>query len=326
MSYGSGYQNNNFAPPPPSYMNGPPTYPNNHYNQQPPQQYPNNYYNGPPPQQPPYMNAPPTSQDPNNHYNQQPPQQYPNNYYNGPPPQQPAHFAGHQAQLQRFPPSFNFYFHMKHSYIGTSADTPCNGVRLHSGMTKNPEVVLLDGTKDSDSMLAGVKHKSKMSLSGHFTMILPAHLGDLSRTMEVELHRQSNGWKNSSSYVFSLEVGQGGNLQTEQFEWRNTRGDAAKELSGSSAGHGGKLVRLGSGGNNHDGEVVALWAWNLQGKSMTKTMKFEFQGSALAGQLGERFEIAAVVSALRLWYQQYMSKTTSNSSGANAASAAAISV
>lgn len=116
-----------------------------------------------------------------------------------------------------------------------------------------------------------------------------------------------------SSAPLSMPVGPNG--ETEEFEWRSSRGDDIKELAqGSSWGY--KLVRLQgpntkpggsstaaqSSGFTSDGkEAVALIALNATW-SWTKAIRFAFMGSGLSGTMGEAWEIATLTSALQLYY------------------------
>ena len=119
----------------------------------------------------------------------------------------------------------------------------------------------------------------------------------------------------------------------ENFEWRKTHGSEIRDLDRWSRGW--KLVRLdgppplGQGGERNgrdvgvtsDGkEVVAISGWNSSW-SMTKALKFQFLGTGLNGDLGEAWELMAVMTAVRTWYMEYISNAaaTSNSSAGVAA-------
>ncbi|KAK9771986.1 hypothetical protein SCAR479_11305 [Seiridium cardinale] len=222
---------------------------------------------------------------------------------------------------QQFPPHFNAYYQWKFTktfHLGQSKDQPLYAVRTHTGWSGTPGIVLHNGPSDKDPPLAAAGDEN--SWSKHSTIILPPLPGSDAKS-STEFMRTNVSWK-TVSYPFTIEVGHGPNARRENFEWRQSRGGEIKELDKHSRGW--KLVRLranaeGSGGERSarshgatsDGkEIVAVWTWH-SGWSMTKSFKFQFLGSALTGEMGERWSVMAVITALRMWYLHFAGVSSS---------------
>jgi hypothetical protein len=135
--------------------------------------------------------------------------------------------------------------------------------------------------------------------------------------------RSSKGDFNSAlnhtgTYRFAIEVGGDDEKQgrREDFEWRHGGGEDIQHLGVS--GRGWRLVRLGAsaaangdggaqggdwssvGATGDAGEIVAFWA--RSSSVFVKGYKFDFLGAGLTGEMGERWAIMAVMTALRVWY------------------------
>lgn len=124
----------------------------------------------------------------------------------------------------------------------------------------------------------------------------------------------------TKGYYFRMNVGLPGQQtpqSSETFEWRATGGNEVRGLHPRAFGW--KLVRLGrqagEGGNRKtrqvgetsDGkEVVAVWgtvpgslrSWFLPTKT---AFMFELCGSGKTGELGEKFHIFALMTALQIY-------------------------
>lgn len=154
------------------------------------------------------------------------------------------------------------------------------------------------------------------------------------------LRRQSR----KNKWVFALPVGVDGEVET--FEWRRSRGTEIKQLGASWRGW--KLVRLGGSSheqNNassqfqdaddeslprystedekHDradsahaieesgeGEIVAVWAKTGCWTSLHDVGEFAFHGSGASGELGQRFAVMAVMTALCIWQKAMRDQAT----------------
>ncbi|KAI1161685.1 hypothetical protein F5B18DRAFT_627259 [Nemania serpens] len=214
------------------------------------------------------------------------------------------------GRRSNFPPVLNAYFRAFTStfHVGEKKDKPCFAVRMHSGFTKNPGLVLHDGPTDKDPVLATVTRKTLTA----FALTVPAREGiahdNESQTVTMTVLANLK----HKNFRFTADVGAGQQTYSEEFEWRSSHGSEVKELDGYKWGW--KLVRLssqplGNGGDRatrasgsaSDGlEVVAVWAHN-NSLSMSKVFKFEFLGSARTGMLGDRGRVLALMSALIIW-------------------------
>lgn len=205
---------------------------------------------------------------------------------------------------RQFPPEFNLYssnaLAFKKLVIGETQNTPIYSVTLHSGWSGNPDVVLhTSASPDSPPMATGLFK----SFANEIIVTLPP-LTPTSQPAEKKV----KGSLLSLKYSFSVEVpaGPGGKLVLEPFEWRNSSGDEVRPLGGLW-GQGKKLVRLGpppradsTASTTSDGkEIVAVF--NGAKVSFTKRLAFKFTGAGESGELGERWAVMAVISALSIW-------------------------
>lgn len=249
------------------------------------------------------------------------------------PPSYPSDIKPSLKANQRFPPSFNAYYQWKFTktfHLGLTKDQPLYAVRTHTGWSGTPGIVLHNGPSDKDPPLAAAGNESRWSK--HSVVILPPLPGSDAES-STEFMRTNVSWK-TVTYPFTIEVGDENNLRRENFEWRQSRGEEIKELDKHSRGW--KLVRLGSNASGPGGErgeralgatsdgkeVVAVWTWH-SGWSLTKSFKFQFLGSGLTGELGDRWAVMAVVTALRTWYLYHEGVSNGSASAAATAGAAA---
>ncbi len=203
--------------------------------------------------------------------------------------------------------------------LGEHQETPLYAVRLHSGWSGEPAVVLHTGPDpDRSPVVAAVDFER---WTGDMVVTLPplqqpqapgpaaAAANELRVEADLSFHRV---------FRFVVEVGgavpSAPPMRPEMFEWRHSYGDAIADLGGSSEGW--KLVRIDTapppgvstafrpgGYITSDGrEVVA--AWSAAVMSMTKRAKFAFLGTGRSGVLGERWAVAAVMTALGIWERE----------------------
>ncbi|KAI1110717.1 hypothetical protein F5Y14DRAFT_344998 [Nemania sp. NC0429] len=258
---------------------------------------------------------PPAYQETNNNRNIHPPR--------GP---APAYNLGESSSgaeaissvSSRFPPVLNAYFHAFSStfHLGEQKGNPCFAVRMHSGFTKNPILVLHDGPTEKDPVFATVTRKSLMA----WTLTAPAREGIAHDTESQSITLSRHIDFKHQVYRFMADVGAGQQTHSEEFEWRSSHGSEVKELNGYKWGW--KLVRLSSqtlgtgsaretralGATSDGHEVVAVWAHN-KSLSMSKVFKFECQGSAQTGMLGDRGRLLALMSAIVIWQEESNSST-----------------
>ncbi|KAI0097178.1 hypothetical protein GGR51DRAFT_541674 [Nemania sp. FL0031] len=255
--------------------------------------------------------------------------------------QAPAYEAGGSSSAaepvsgvkRKFPPALNAYMGLaKTFHLGEKKEKPLFAVRMHSGFTKNPDLVLYDGPSDKGPILATATHKSVWKSTSIITVPTREGVAHDSENQRIEMPvHTSFGHR---TFTFTANVGVGKETRCEEFEWRSSRGSEVKELDGNKWGW--KLVRLSSRtlggggerasrvlGSTSDGlEVVAAWAQN-NSFSMTKVFKFQLMGSALNGMLGERGAVLALMTALRIWWIEMNSATAAGASSSAAASSAA---
>ncbi|KAI0137395.1 hypothetical protein BJ170DRAFT_605712 [Xylariales sp. AK1849] len=218
-----------------------------------------------------------------------------------------------------FPSTLNMYYtkalRTPTFHLGEQEDKPLYAATFHSGFQKKGSHVVLHSTPDPDSpALASAERIGRL---GHRSLVtLPGpEPGSASVVEEMHAHVSIT----SVSYSFAVEVGQGADvrhknpeIRREKFEWRSSRGGEVKHLGSGTVGR--KLVRLyveadGVGGTRavrdqgatSDGkEIVAVWADNPKW-SANRTGGFQFLGSGATGELGERFGVMAVITAVRIW-------------------------
>ncbi|KAK6825101.1 hypothetical protein PG989_013156 [Apiospora arundinis] len=227
--------------------------------------------------------------------------------------------------------------------LGEHDSEPLYTLTIHSGVSGNPSLVLHNGPDPAAPALATAdKEPGEETFANKITgkasiITLPAlpNFGRPTTEEPLETHVTISG----AGYAFSLEVQRGvlgaitGNDDStndndkkdadkaseqwtrERFEWRHSRGSEVKALDRLNSGW--KLVRIhseadGVGGTRRardqgassDGkELVAVFA-EVSGWSTSKVVKFKFLGSGATGEMGTRWSVMAVMTALRIWDTQ----------------------
>ncbi|KAI0203361.1 hypothetical protein F4808DRAFT_418431 [Astrocystis sublimbata] len=215
----------------------------------------------------------------------------------------------------RIPANLNAYYagaFTKTFYIGEKKDAPSFAARIHSGLTKNPELVVYNGPSDKEDAIWATANQQSVWKAKNTIITIPA-LEGVPHDDERQTITMACNWNlKHATCNYTADVGSGKKTRREEFEWRSSHGKELKELGGYKWGW--KLVRLSNDpfstggdresratGSTSDGqEVVAVWAHN-NSLSMSKAFKFKFLGSALDGTLGERGAVLALISALRIW-------------------------
>ncbi|KAK8130126.1 hypothetical protein PG999_002506 [Apiospora kogelbergensis] len=231
-----------------------------------------------------------------------------------PPPPPPA-----TTPYRQFPAAFNLYHQKSKSgrslvyTLGEHDSDPIYTLTIHSGVSGNPSLVLHNGPDPAAPALASAdKEPGEETFANKITgkasiITLPAlpNFGRPTTEEPLETHVTISG----AGYAFSLE------WTRERFEWRHSRGSEVKALDKLNSGW--KLVRIhseadGVGGNRRardqgassDGkELVAVFA-EVSGWSTSKVVKFKFLGSGATGEMGTRWSVMAVMTALRIWDMQ----------------------
>ncbi|KAI0181410.1 hypothetical protein GGR52DRAFT_524318 [Hypoxylon sp. FL1284] len=195
----------------------------------------------------------------------------------------------------------------RHWALGEHQEAPLLAVSLHSGWSGKADVVVHGGPLESSAPLATADHKTFGRGSGTVELFL------LPQPLVVPVDG-SSGFPHRP-LTFAVDTAG----RSESFQWRHSSGAAVDSLGGR--GSGWKLVRLGADAKpaagaalSSDGkEVVASWAWNSG--SLTKKFKFQFLGSGATGELGDRFALVALASALKIWDRERRQRQRAAQSG-----------
>ncbi|PLB53539.1 hypothetical protein P170DRAFT_435147 [Aspergillus steynii IBT 23096] len=232
---------------------------------------------------------------------------------------------GFSSAPSRFPATLNGYFQWKFTstfHLGPSGDDKRFAVSTQTPFLRSKQTTILHaGPSDQDPPLACVEGDQSMR-----DRACPITIAGQPPGIEA-LHHATPYTRTPPTFAVDVR-GPEKRPQREQFEWRTSRGNEVRQLTGHSVS-GWKLVRLartvGPGGDHRphrafgcasDGrEVVAVLARNVSA-SMTKALKFQFLGSGLDGSMGETWEIMAVITALQLWYYDMLSATMASTTAA----------
>lgn len=222
-------------------------------------------------------------------------------------------------QRVKIPETFDIFYKKSLSiklYLGVEKGNALYAATLPRGWWG--DVVLHAGPDDkTDGELARVKDSGR--LGGDCTMIMPP-LGNGNQPVMEEM--RIHGSLIKDYYAFPCQVGTGGRVHPEKFEWhRATKEDVhAMGKSRKVYRESWKLVRPA---NNN--EIVAFCA-NDYVVSYNSTGTFKFINSGATGELGDLWALMATLSFLRLW-QRYirliMTGSIASSSAVGAAGAAA---
>lgn len=261
---------------------------------------------------------------PNSSYSAAPP-------YNDSPPYHEQLYSPYPKPQQsagatiKFPRKFIYHvkFISTTSYIGPSKEQPLFAVQTPSKLVNCfglGQITLRNGTDKLSPPIASVGAEKGSLFRRSLIRVAPrAGAPGLEITM-------SGDW--SRTHEFTLPLG---GDAVERFEWRHSRGDEVRELSGGF-NYGWKLVRL-------DGPVVvpgqSAWdkSYTSDGKEvvavgahprfLNKSPEFAFLGAGAEGELGETFQIVAVMGFLRL-YELSVQQSTINSTAAASSTSVAI--
>jgi len=211
------------------------------------------------------------------------------------------------------------------SHLGPSKEQPQFAVVTPNRMLGcfNRGCIVLHSTTDKESApIASVKREKGSKWRRSQITVAPRPGAANGQEQIITMHGCS-----SSKQEFSITVGDG--LATERFEWRSSHGDEVKALSGGF-NFGWKLCRLdgptiapgsvdtSNGGYSSDGkEIVAV---GIQPRLFKKNPEFRFLGTGLTGQLGETFEIVAIMGFIRLC--ELASQEAAGASSSSSSSAA----
>lgn len=223
------------------------------------------------------------------------------------------------SPIKKLPPKLNFYTAFTNFWLGRSENEKLFATSFGWGMLGRTVITIYDGPSKDDPVLVTSRHKSSK-----YIITLPSGPGSLS----VKHGRPEGDGEDiplsgggSGSYGFSMRVGsqstEGSESPLEDFIWRRSSSDEMKRLSGFTK-RGWKLVRDAPPTATADGtgivdasEIVLVMVKDESFRK--KSTQFCFVGRGLAGDLGERWELVAVLSGLLLWWKSYMLELATSS-------------
>ncbi|VUC29753.1 unnamed protein product [Clonostachys rosea] len=233
-----------------------------------------------------------------------------------------------------FPTEFTLSYRLGRSlsFLYKIKDQPLYAIKTPRVATGWTEIVLLNGTDKLSAPLASASVEKGSKTARTNLRLMPRPNGSYQEPIDISM---SGNY--SMRHQFSLPTGPGG--EEESFEWRSSKGRLIKDLVGGFQ-FGAKLVRLsgptlaptgnGSSDNEDDREmdgitsdgksVVAIYAGERWHYSQCK---FRFINEGATGQLGEVFELAAVMSFVRLFEVQIAAGLSASYMSASSSSAAA---
>ncbi|KDN68281.1 hypothetical protein CSUB01_10357 [Colletotrichum sublineola] len=219
--------------------------------------------------------------------------------------------------LVKFPPSFQCYLDKQEGfyYLGPISSEErlfafSASARLQTTMQP---LHLHNGPSERDPLIVRMAQKNPRSVNFAATITLHDPSDPHTVVEEISYDKPVNPRSSSvsaSCLAFRVRVGKEG--REEEFQWRRSRGTEVKELARYSIG--GKLVRMsgpkaGAGGSrkareqgfSSDGnEVVAVLA-PRSNIGIANGLRFKFMGTALTGDLGEKWESVAVITGFWLF-------------------------
>ncbi|KAI0894105.1 hypothetical protein F4806DRAFT_130953 [Annulohypoxylon nitens] len=231
-----------------------------------------------------------------------------------------SHISG---VANRMPQSLNAYLPpltkwSRLMYLGEHADQPFFAITTHTGLSGKPLLEMHAGPTGSEPLIATAGNEHRWS-SGRNTIIklIPGG-GYLTGQTETTFMMKETCFSKHYTFPFSVEVGLGKDTRVENFEWRGSRGEEVKKLDsaswrgyklvrldGDAVGRGGKREVRGAGEASDGREVVAVYTANGH-FSRNKIFKFQFVESGATGILGEKFALAAVITASKIGYSEFI--------------------
>lgn len=162
-------------------------------------------------------------------------------------------------------------------------------VSFHS---RRPHLILHNGSSTSGAEIATCSEGKAWKMDSDSTVVL-SPLGGFSAPAHERLYGKLG--VTNSFYNFAVDVGgTGGRVWREEFQWQSSKGAETTAGGRGFMDEGHKLVRV------QNNEVVAVWVAE-GGMSMSKVGRLEFLGSGLTGELGDRWRMMVVVSAMKMW-------------------------
>ncbi|KAK7222998.1 hypothetical protein V2G26_011001 [Clonostachys chloroleuca] len=233
-----------------------------------------------------------------------------------------------------FPSEFTLSYRVGRSisFLYETKDQPLYAIRTPRVATGWTEIVLLNGTDKLSAPLASASVEKGSKTTRTNLRLMPRPNGSYQEPIDISM---SGNY--SMRHQFTIPTDPGG--EQESFEWRSSKGRLIKDLVGGFQ-FGAKLVRLGGptiapagNGSSDDGDDGEMDGITSDGKSIVaiyagerwhySQCKFRFINEGARGQLGEVFELAAVMSFVRLFEVQIAAGISASYMSASSASSAA---
>ncbi|KAI1145132.1 hypothetical protein F4825DRAFT_444682 [Nemania diffusa] len=250
--------------------------------------------------------------------------------------------AGHVAYCS-IPPSLKIYYQWNISGLKTffvcAADERDRlfAVEVHTSYSLSgplgirPGLHLYNGPSTKAPLLAAagepsIGSKNALSFNNISQILLP---GLKSSDLVTETMRAHITPDDHSAWQFCIEVGDGAKMRREAFEWRRVK---KTERDDDTHNGGFKLVKLGpslegeaiaSSSSHNRGiisssaeelyearqEVLAIFSWNKFISSPKHPFDLQLMGSGRSDEMGERWVLMVLITALRLWYLHVNGRT-----------------
>ncbi|KAK4033674.1 hypothetical protein C8A01DRAFT_19413 [Parachaetomium inaequale] len=236
-----------------------------------------------------------------------------------------------------FPPIMNAYGQWtklkSFNLCGATEKDRLYQVSLHTGYSASaplgtrPGVLLHNGMSSKDPVLAAAGYDSQASFysfNNQSVVLMPPLPGAAARAGDFVTEQMPAVIRGGLLvFPFSVELDSGGKIQHEKFEWRKFKSG----VDGSAKEGGFRLVRLPSSGSTRlggepdtvassspaggdDSEVVACLAWCKLFPTFKHAFTLQLLGRGQSGELGERWSLMVVITALRLWALRANHKTS----------------
>ncbi|KAH7308671.1 hypothetical protein B0I35DRAFT_515748 [Stachybotrys elegans] len=189
------------------------------------------------------------------------------------------------------------------SHLGPTKEEPMFTVQAPNSIVGHfrsvPETTLLSGSDKHSPAIASVLPKKGEKTYSSIIRIAPKS-GDLDLgTLEIDM---TADWTWFTKYKLTIPVR--GRPDGARFEWRSREGEGAPAPS-DGFGWGWRLVRTTGNSaadkrNAYTNKAEEIVAVSSPATKIKGSPTFCFVGSAARGELGEAFEIAAVMSFIRL--------------------------
>jgi len=223
----------------------------------------------------------------------------------------------------------NDFLYLVEYHLGYTSRGPLNfgrGYYLRNGMTfRDPILAATGGNFPLPRLISSFDPTSLVKLP-------PPDMGKDPRDMVDEVLRTGTSEEHGVTFRFTIEVG-ARSMQREEFEWRKVPKAPGEKRDESASGYKVRtrytLHRLAPGYPasspsayspakyivDSDCEPVAVLAFN-DFLSFTHLFTLELRGAGLTGELGDRWTLMVVTTALSLHLMRQLGKTEKGTVGA----------